>query len=194
MTGGEGGRPTVALPIANDRPGFIPGDLHPCAKCASIQRTCCQQAEILVTDGDIQRVSSATGRSDIWELRRPSDPSYLDQDDDPNWLGYTVDARGRRRVLKRQANGDCIFLGPAGCVLGTEERPLVCRLYPFSYTEAGIDGVDDSYCPTSRVVPEGQTILDALGMTLQDGQRWHRALYQELREACAARSDADGSA
>ena len=43
----------------------------------------------------------------------------------------------KNRVL---FNGDCTFLGAAGCVLPEEVRPLVCRLYPFEYTHRGILG------------------------------------------------------
>lgn len=40
---------------------------------------------------------------------------------------YTVDGQGT--ILAQADNGDCIFLGPAGCRVHPN-RPLVCRLYP----------------------------------------------------------------
>ena len=38
--------------------------LHPCARCAAVQRTCCQRAEILLTEGDVARVGAFVGRTD----------------------------------------------------------------------------------------------------------------------------------
>jgi Fe-S-cluster containining protein len=151
-----------------------------CAKCARLQKTCCQQAEILLTAGDLERIRRYTGQSDFWEDRVPS-PEYLDQDDDPNWNRYVLRPDGTRRVLKRSANGDCGFLTECGCRLPVEVRPVVCRLYPYDYTEAGLRGVDDHYCPTAQITPPGRTLLEVLDMRLADAQRWHRLLYEELR-------------
>lgn len=157
--------------------------MHPCAKCATIQKTCCQRAEILVTFGDVARIQGHTGRpDDFTEYRAPVDPSYLDQDeDDPNWLRYTIRSDGTRHVLKRQPGGDCTFLGPQGCILPEEVRPLVCRLYPFMYNEQGLTGSDEGYCPVERVAPPGVTMLTVLGMSPADGERWRSMLYDELR-------------
>ena len=114
-----------------------------CARCATLQRTCCQRAEVVVTTGDLGRIAGHVGRDDFWELRAPLDQAYVEaDDDDPNWLAYTVTADGRRRVLRRQANGDCTFLGAQGCVLPLAVRPLVCRLYPYAFNERGLDGLD----------------------------------------------------
>lgn len=155
--------------------------MHPCARCATIQKTCCQRAEVVITAGDAARIGRHTGRQDFAELRAPHDPTYLDQDDDPNWAKYTVEADGRRRVLRRRADGSCTFLSEFGCCLPTEVRPLVCRLYPHSYTESGIVGVEGEYCPVERLVPPGLTLLTVLGMRPDEARRWHRMLYDELR-------------
>lgn len=163
-----------------------PGTLHPCARCAAMQRTCCQRAEILVTDGDVERIAAHTGSRSFFERRAPLDPAYLDADeDDPNWLRYTVRPDGTRRVLKRQPNGDCGFLGAAGCTLDVETRPLVCRLYPFAYNENGLFGEDSDYCPTKMLAPRGQPMTEVLEIARTDGQRWHHQLYEELRHGSA---------
>lgn len=165
--------------------------MHPCAKCATIQKTCCQQAEIVLTVGDVGRIEAYAGRSrdEFSEYRAPSDPGYTEQDpDDPNWLSYTIRPDGTRHVLQRQSNGDCTFLGDKGCILPTEVRPLVCRLYPYSYNERGITGSDEEYCPVSQVAPPGMTMLTVLGMTQADGERWRRTLYEELRAEAHAKS------
>lgn len=155
---------------------------HPCAKCARIQKTCCQRAEIVLTEGDLARIARHTGGPEFWERRTPTDPSYTEPDpDDPNWQRWTVEPDGTRRVLRRLPAGDCTFLGKDGCTLPGDVRPLVCRLYPWRYTEKGIDGIDDGYCPTARVAPPGRTMIQALDMDAAEGLRWHRMLYEELR-------------
>ncbi len=150
-----------------------------------MQKTCCQRAEILVTGGDLERIGAHTGRTDFWSLRRPANAAYLENDpDDPDWTRLTTDGEGRRRMLVKKPSGDCHFLGSAGCVLPLEVRPLVCRLYPFAYTERGLDGLDDDYCPTEALLPKGMpgvTMLTVLGMVPADGERWRSALYAELR-------------
>lgn len=161
------------------------GELWGCAKHAQMGKTCCQTCEILVTDGDQNRIAAYTGEREFFEYRAPDDPVYLEQDDDPNWLKWAFRPDGTRRVLKRQASGDCRFLGPQGCRLPVETRPLVCRLYPYTYTEAGIDGVSDG-CPT-EVIPPGSTILEVLDMRRDDADRWHRMLYAELEAGAASR-------
>lgn len=181
MDASASGLPGVSLPVLGGRGGFIPGDEHPCAKCASIQRTCCQRAEVVVTVGDVARISRHVGREDFHHLRTPSDQAYSQQDDDPNWARYVFDDHGRRDVLLRLEDGACMFLGDRGCVLPTEVRPLVCRLYPFTYTESGITGVEGEYCPVERVAPPRQGLIEALGMRLEDAIAWRATLYEELR-------------
>lgn len=110
--------------------------LHPCARCARMRKTCCQRAEILVTEGDIARIARIarfTSETDFVELRTPSDPEYLDDDpDDHNWKRLTLRSDGVRRVLKRQPSGDCVFHTNRGCRLPENVRPLVCHLYAWT--------------------------------------------------------------
>jgi len=190
--------------------------LHPCARCAATQKTCCQTAQIVVTSGDVARIAAHTGRLDFAHRAAPLDPSYSDPDpDDPNWVRYTIAQDGTRHVLRKQdaqspgvgghpgQPGDCTFLGPAGCVLPTPVRPLVCRLYPFMYNEHRLEGpadesggLDETYCPTHlfldadrRALPASTlhpgtpntTMLTVLQMDPRDGERWRATLYEELR-------------
>jgi len=133
----------------------------------------------LVTDGDILRIKEYTERPDFYENRIPVDPSYLDQNDDPNWSAYTVLPDGSRRVLKQQENHDCIFLTGQGCVLPLETRPLVCRLYPVYYTETGLNGLAEG-CPLHLLTP-GQSLLEATSVDIVSAERWRLLLYHELR-------------
>ncbi len=86
---------------------------------------------------------------------------------------------GTRRVLKRQANGDCTFLGDKGCVLPLETRPLICRIYPYDYTADGLRQRLANGCPT-ELIPPGQSLLEALDIKRSDAERWHQQLYEEV--------------
>jgi Fe-S-cluster containining protein len=177
--------------------------LHPCARCARMQRTCCQRAEILVTSADVQRIAAHTGVSAresgaFVEHRAPADPSYLEDDpEDPRWKLLTVAADGSRRMLKRKPDGDCTFLGPQGCVLPTDVRPLVCRLYPWSYDQRGLLGEDADYCPTAALQPpEGRMAL-LLDLPAVVAEGWRSQLYAELEsdlgESVERRRTGEGS-
>jgi hypothetical protein len=88
-------------------------------------KTCCQTAEVYVTRGDVRRIEEHSGRTDFHEFRQPENPIYQpdDQFDDPVWQENVFQPDGSRRVLKREAGGDCTFLGSAGCTLPLEVRP-----------------------------------------------------------------------
>jgi uncharacterized protein len=94
---------------------------------------------------------------------------------------------GSRRVLDREENGDCTFLGEKGCTLTLDVRPLVCRLFPHSYNEQGIQAELSEGCPTSLLEP-GKTLLVTLDMRRSDADRWHKMLYRELE---MEKTDAD---
>jgi Fe-S-cluster containining protein len=151
-----------------------------CARCARHQKTCCQFVEIYTSPGDVQRISDYTGRDDFYEYRGPDNPVYLDHDDDPVWRDNVFLADGTRRLLKRLPNGDCTFLGPQGCTLSLEVRPLICRLYPYDYDEQGIKPVLAEGCPLELLRP-GQELIPTLNMNLQDAERWREQLYEEIR-------------
>ncbi|RJP37155.1 MAG: hypothetical protein C4547_05870 [Phycisphaerales bacterium] len=150
-----------------------------CTKCARITRTCCQRCEVLVSAGDRERIAEYTGRTDFWSDRVPEDPAYADPGGDPNWRAWGFHADGSRPTLNRRQDGDCTFLTATGCSLPMHVRPLVCRLYPYTYTEHGVNGVSDE-CPR-EVVPPGDNILNVLDVRRADADRWHQMLYAELR-------------
>lgn len=151
-----------------------------CARCARHMRTCCQTREIYCTPGDVRRIGEHTGRDDHFAFRVPDDPDYLDQDDDPTWRDYVFRDDDARRVLHRRDDGDCTFLGDRGCVLPLDVRPLVCRIYPYDYTEAGIRDELADGCPLELLQP-GQTLIEALDMDRHQAVEWHRQLYAEIR-------------
>ena len=155
-------------------------------------RTCCQTAEIYVTPGDVRRIGEHTGARDFYEFQAPENPVYVHEDvyDDPVWQEHVFRQDGTRRVLRRKEDGDCTFLGPAGCVLPLEIRPLICRIYPFDYDHNGLLPALAKGCPVELLRP-GQDLIEALEMDRADAERWHQQLYGELLEekldsACTA--------
>jgi len=151
-----------------------------CVRCARHQRTCCQRSQVYVTLGDVERINQHTGRDDFFEFREPDDPAYAELDDDPTWRKFVFDRFGRRRVLRRQPEGDCTFLGPQGCTLPPDVRPLLCRLYPFDYTDAGLRDELAEGCPLELLRP-GQDLITALGMHRQKAHVWQQQLYDEIQ-------------
>jgi Fe-S-cluster containining protein len=168
----------ATLPVVQD--GLDDAHEFLCARCAKRQETCCQRTDIVVTDGDISRVAAYTGQRDFIEFRTAGKPEYIDQDDDPLWRDATFLPDGTRRVVKHRENGDCTFLGSAGCSLPYETRPLICRLYPFEYSEAGVAEELASGCPR-HLLPDDVDLAEALAMKREDAERWHNQLYSELR-------------
>jgi hypothetical protein len=118
------------------------------------------------------------------------DLDYRDPGDDPAWLTLTIRPDGRRRVLKRTADKCCTMLAENGCLLPISVRPLICRLHPYTYTEAGIAGVDTA-CPMSRE-RNWPALLEQLGMEMFEARQWHRQLYSELRGDYPAGCEEDG--
>jgi Fe-S-cluster containining protein len=151
-----------------------------CARCARQTRTCCQDTDVYVTRGDVERISDYTGRDDFFEFRRPIDPRYLEQDDDPLWREAVFRPDGTRRVVKHVTGGDCGFLQPDGCSLPRPARPLICRLHPYQYDESGL--LDDlaEQCLAALLAP-AESLAKVLDMDLEQARAWHAQLYRELR-------------
>jgi len=151
---------------------------HPCVTCAGNGTSCCEGTQIGLTTGDVQRIATFLGHDDFFHLET-AEPDYLDVLDDPDWVALTVRPDGRRRVLKRTPGKRCGMLTDLGCQLPWDVRPLICRLHPYTYTEAGISGIAAT-CPISGHAA-WPIVLTDLGMAVAHAQEWHRLLYAELR-------------
>jgi Fe-S-cluster containining protein len=159
-----------------------------CMICKDIQKTCCQgNLKINLTLGDVRRITAASGRNDFFELKPALHLSANDKEDydyDPNWLRYITLPGSYYRLLKIGSNGNCVFLGDQGCVLNEDTRPLICRLYPYTYNETGMIGLvltKHLWCPI-HVVKEGENLTHMLEMSREQADLWRRMLYEELRE------------
>ncbi|MBU2628293.1 MAG: YkgJ family cysteine cluster protein [Proteobacteria bacterium] len=156
----------------------------PCMSCARIGTSCCKNYQISLTTGDIQRISEVLGHTDFFTFEPPVleeiEPGY-----DPNWLSLIMGSQGMVRVLKRTEQRNCALLTKNGCSLPYDCRPLICRLYPYTYTEQGILGIDQA-CPISQGKDWGP-VLDQLDMPENKAKQWLALLYAEVREEIALR-------
>jgi Fe-S-cluster containining protein len=156
------------------------GDECLCERCAKLGKTCCQQAEIYVTLMDVQRIFEKTGQNNFYEFAKCFNPEYADQDDDPVWSAHVFRPDGTRRILRKDSFGNCIFLGQKGCILPLESRPLVCRLYPYTYSASGIYKELETGCPVHLLEP-GQKLEQFIdGCCVENACHWHQMLYTEI--------------
>lgn len=147
-----------------------------CGHCALKGRTCCQGRAVFLTTGDMARIGAfAPDAVPFWERRR-----VVREASDELW-SRIFDAEGAVRVLRLTAAGDCAFLGEKGCRLPMDVRPLVCRLYPYEYSESSLTGIHAHLCPW----PERENaplLLALLEMNRDLAEGWRKSLYEEIRD------------
>lgn len=111
---------------------------HVCQRCAGKGRTCCQlagdSAEFCFPLAEAERKRLlAAGAAEEAFLPAPNTPAFVRQMT-ALLPGYDVKdifaPDGRHWRLTTTADGDCIFLGRAGCSLERAVRPAYCRLFP----------------------------------------------------------------
>ena len=153
-----------------------------CMRCAQRGRTCCQGTEVYVTPQDVKRIRDAMDSNEFFEYREPDNPAYADQSDDPVWQAWVVGSQNRRRVLRHDSRGDCLFLTAAGCRLPLEARPLICRLHPHRYNHQGLYPEISPDCPLELLQPEERLEQMILGFDRESTSRWHHMLYDEIQQ------------
>jgi len=122
---------------------------HVCVRCAAQGTSCCVSAEGVsgppLTPGDLQRIAAASGLApEAFSLEREIDAveQAAWEADDPAARGLVRE--GRVRSLARRG-ADCVFLGDAGCTLGSE-RPLLCQRFPFVRRARAVAVKPGGYC------------------------------------------------
>jgi len=129
-----------------------------CVQCAARNPTCCRippgQDECCFPLGAAERrklerhlphapgphyAQSDNSRFFLRHLRRlfPREAAALDR-------LFPADKKHHRLALT--ADGRCVFLGPAGCVVPTEDRPYYCRIYPFWFVGRKLTGFASPAC------------------------------------------------
>lgn len=152
-----------------------------CSDCAAKGKTCCQASDIIVTLGDIRRIqASAQPGAVFWEYRSALSDDYC-QDEDPNWDAYTCRKDGKRRMLKVKPDSSCLFLSGKGCQLSIDSRPLICRLYPYHYSESGLAGLDPYKCPPGTITDDPSSLPREFELSPANALLWHSQFYAELK-------------
>ena len=151
--------------------------LSPCARCAQAGSSCCQGYQILLTSGDIRRIADVVGHYDFLSIEPPV-IEEIAPDYDPQWLPLILEPDQTVRVLRRSPEKRCSLLTETGCQLPWASRPLICRLYPYTYTEQGILGIDPA-CPISKTC-EWTKALDGMDMPAAKAKEWLTLLYAEV--------------
>ena len=107
-----------------------------CARCVARGGGCCTSEPGIfgppLTPGDEQRIAEATGRLRAQFVHvRDVDPEELAawEEDVPSLKGLAKN--GQVRSLARP-EGRCLLLGPQGCTLPPDAKPLLCQLFPFN--------------------------------------------------------------
>jgi uncharacterized protein len=154
--------------------------------CARIGTSCCTHYQIILTTGDIQRIFDFLGHQDFFTLEPPV-LEDIEPDYDPLWMPLILKPEGVVCVIKRTQEKSCALLTETGCSLPYDCRPLICRLYPYQYTEEGVLGIDKD-CPIS-VEKEWGGALDTLDMTIDKAKQWISLLYAEVRNEIKPRPE-----
>ncbi len=148
-----------------------------CLKCAAQNRSCCQHVHVYITQHDIDRINQ-WGETGCFSTLMSLSGDYADDSDDPGWNRLTTNQSGQRRVICQQSNGDCYFLTPVGCRLPSAIRPLLCRIYPYSFRAGQLCGISLD-CPVS-LQPDWQQLLELTEMKRENAIQWLAQLYQEI--------------
>ena len=165
------------------------GDAHICAQCHQDGGGCCRSSPRGVeymfglTRGEIAAMAQASGLGpDQFVVADQASPRFLAFLEDLQPLLLQTMPRGRRLRLLLTPGGDCCFLGPRGCQLPRQARPLYCRMYPFMINPHGrLMVLTSEHCLAQAGARSWRGVLKRLG---QD-EATLRGLYARLAELAA---------
>ncbi len=116
-------------------------DPNICTLCAQSGRTCCvlvpgnEELCFPLSPGEQAKIAAWGGGPELFS-EMPNSPvfrnslEYLFPEDRPR-LRELFPKGGRHMRLGTTPAGECLLLGPKGCKLPRESRPLYCRIFPF---------------------------------------------------------------
>lgn len=173
-----------------------PGDAHLCAQCHQAGGGCCRAdadgVEYMfgLTRGEIEAMARASGLQPHQFVKADqASPRFLEFLDSLHPLFRQTMPRGRRLRLRLEEGGDCCFLGPEGCRLPREARPLYCRLYPFFVNPHGrLMVLHSPACLAQQGARSWREVLKRLG---QD-EATVRELFGRLQGLAAEHAEAPG--
>ena len=160
-----------------------------CARCHTQGPGCCRlggfsEDQIFpLTLGEISAAARASGlEPDEFTVADRPPPEFLELAAALHPVLITAMPRGNRLRLRIQPGGECFFLGPQGCALPTEARPLYCRLYPFFFTtDERLMVLQAPHCLAQQGANSWRKVMSRLG----ESEAHLRGLFARLKELAA---------
>jgi Fe-S-cluster containining protein len=165
-----------------------------CSRCAARGRTCCTVSSgdeefcFPISIPEMEAIRSAgQGGEDCFALA-PNTAGFVKQ------LSMLMPAADIRGAFPKQGShwrlatteqGDCVFLGPAGCVLARSVRPAYCRLFPLWVFHGKLTWFTAGECLVNEECSSLAPMLAALGT---DSARV-RELFAEMCSKLGLESD-----
>lgn len=171
----------------------LTGDAPVCARCAEHSGTCCSLAKgneeccfpLSATERGAMEAAGAT--QDHFQPQENT-PGFLENlcrlfpgEEDTVRALFPLGGEHDRLAVRDNASGSlsCRLLGPNGCGLPREARPLYCRLFPFWVRGGSVLYFDFQECLAVHERRGPGQMYEALGMS--EGEA--RDLYAALRQA-----------
>lgn len=110
---------------------------------------CCTRFGVCITPFDIMRISAATGMKPEEFVSTLPEPGGREREEPAVLIGGAPSLI----VLRRGEGEVCCFYSGEGCAI-YENRPMLCRSYPFVSRAGKLCGIKSRACPASWE-PEG---------------------------------------
>jgi len=162
-----------------------------CAVCAQNGPTCCQlRQEYPDLSFPLSKVEKETiAAYERWKglfftVQAPNSVQLISRlkflfPDDLDIIKTLFPENGRHERLLTNKLGHCVFLGPMGCLLPGNARPLYCRLFPFWVIGGRVAFFPFNLCQAQK----GSRSVKKVMMRLQVDTSQILPLYNALRRA-----------
>jgi Fe-S-cluster containining protein len=161
--------------------------LHPdiCTRCAAKGRTCCTVSSgdeefcFPISLSEMQAIRSAGQGGEESFVLVPNSPGFAEQ------LGFLMPdhdieaafpRHGSHWRLATTSEGNCVFLGPGGCMLDRSVRPKYCRLFPLWQFRGQLTWFTAAECLANEECSSLEAMLAAMGTSIEEV----RSLFREM--------------
>ena len=162
-----------------------------CAICAQNGPTCCQlgqgQAGFLFPLSSVEK--EAITACDRWKnvcftLMTSNSTRFISRllnifPNDLDKILALYPKHGNHEHLSTDKRGNCVFLGPMGCLLPEKARPLYCRLFPFWVIDSRVAFFTCDLCLAQKSARSVNEVMKRLKMNTSQ----ILLLYEALRRA-----------
>ncbi|HIJ78449.1 MAG: hypothetical protein OEY01_04545 [Desulfobulbaceae bacterium] len=130
-----------------------------CGMCATNGPTCCQcgiKEEELVaplSEAELRRIQKLAPwvENTTFVVREKNSPFFISEmaklfPDHPEDIKSSFPVDSFHLRLAQNSIGQCVFLGPQGCLLPKAARPHFCNLYPFWFIGRNLHAFENHLC------------------------------------------------